>query len=98
MVAKGNVDKHRYSYGGGVKAVETEKWGRDTARSRYGSLKYENGAPRPADASRPQRLGDSGNLQAPGFRNDTSGWVRGEGGTAETKPNFDRGIRRPGKV
>jgi hypothetical protein len=98
MVAPGNVNKHRYGRDGIGKVVEEQKWGRDKARERYGPLKYEQGAPRPADASRPQRLGDSNNLQGPGYRNDTSGWVRGEGGTAETKPNFDRGIRRPGKV
>jgi hypothetical protein len=36
MVAKGNKDGHRYSYSGGVKAVEKSKWGHDVARQRYG--------------------------------------------------------------
>jgi hypothetical protein len=54
MVAKGNKDGHRYSYSGGVRAVEESKWGSNTARERYGSQKYEHGAPRPKDASYPQ--------------------------------------------
>ena len=43
------VDKHRYSYSGGVRAAEVGKWGREIARARYGALKYENGAPPPED-------------------------------------------------
>jgi hypothetical protein len=51
---KGNVNKHRNTYSNGIKATEEQKWGRDTARERYGSLKYEGGAPMPKDASAPQ--------------------------------------------
>jgi hypothetical protein len=92
------VDKHRYSYSGGVKAVEEQKWGRDTARERYGALKYESGAPPPEDRHAPQRLGDSNNLQGPNYMNRTpDNWVRGfdKSGveSAEGKPNFDKSKR-----
>src|SRR5215813_12957022 len=47
-----NTDKHRYTYSSGIKAVETEKWGRNKAYSRYGVPEYLDGAPRPPDNSR----------------------------------------------
>jgi hypothetical protein len=31
---------------------------------------------------------------APGYDNDASGWVRGAGGDATTKPGFDHGSRK----
>jgi hypothetical protein len=87
MVAKGNVDKHRHSVSG-LKVQEREKWGRDTARERYGSLKYENSPPpQPKDLTAPQ---DPSNARAPGYRNDHGNdWVRGAGESATGKPNFD---------
>jgi hypothetical protein len=93
MAESGNA-KHRKSYSSGVKAVERSKWGHNTARERYGSLKFENGAPPPKDQSGPQRLGDPNNLQGPGYHNDVaSDWRRGFGKngneSAEGKPNFD---------
>ena len=96
---RGNKDAHRYTYGGGVKAVEMEKHGRDLARQRYGALKYENGAPQPKDQHAPQRLGDSNNLQGPGYDNDhAKDWVRGfgKGGveSAEGYSAFDKSKRR----
>jgi len=95
MVAKGNVDKHRTSYSGGVKAVETEKWGRDTARERYGGTTKTFS--RPEIANKPQKLGDANNLQGPGYDNiRRKDWVRGYGknGTesAESMPNFRPGV------
>jgi hypothetical protein len=87
MVAKGNKDGHRYSYSGGVKAVEESKWGSNKAVERYGALRQPD--MRPKDASGPQRLGDSNNLQGPKYHNDTSGCVRAAGEDATTKPNFD---------
>jgi len=90
---KGNVDKHRMTYSRGVKAVETEKWGRDTARERYGSLKYEDGAPPPPIANKPQRLGDPNNLQGPKYDNiHRDDWIRGKGESAEGMPNFRPGV------
>jgi hypothetical protein len=88
MVAKGNADKHRYSMSG-LKVQEEEKWGRAKAEERgYGPLKFRDGAPRPEDQSRPQKLGDSNNLQGNRYSNDTpNDWRRG----ATTKPGFDRG-------
>jgi len=85
-----------YSYSSGIRAVEEQKWGRETARSRYGSLQYENGAPQPKDQSHPQRLGDSNNLQGPGYSNDVpeDSWLRGGGKGGEGKPYFDKGGRR----
>jgi hypothetical protein len=55
---------------------------------------------KPRDMSGPQRLGDANNLQGPGYSNDVANdWRRGGGASgAEGKPNFDRGLRRPGKV
>jgi len=95
---KGMKDSHRYSYSGGLKALESEKWGRNKARDLYGALKYENGAPQPKDQHAPQRLGDSSNLQAPGYDNNhAKDWVRGFGKngveSAEGKPGFDKGKR-----
>jgi hypothetical protein len=92
------VDKHRYSYSGGVKAQEEQKWGRAKAEERYGPLKYRDGAPRPEDRSEPQRLGDSNNLRGPDWKDDhPNDWVRGFGKngveSAEGKPNFDKGKR-----
>jgi len=90
------VDKHRYSYSGGVKAVEEQKWGRDTVRERYGALKNEDGAPPPEDRHAPQRLGDSNNLQGPSYQNivPSDSWLRGGGERqAEGKPNFHPGYK-----
>ena len=95
---KGNADKHRRSYSGGVKAVEEGKWGRETARARYGALEYENGAPPPEDRHAPQRLGDRNNLQGPNYQNRSpDNWVRGFGKngveSAEGKSNFHPGYK-----
>jgi hypothetical protein len=88
MVAKGNVDKHRYSYSGGVKAQETEKWGRDVAARRYGEPQSPNMGPK--DQSQPQFPEDQ-----PGDKsfNNVSGksWLRGAGEEATKKPGFDKG-------
>jgi hypothetical protein len=89
MVAPGNTNKHRQSYSGGVKAVEEQKWGRSTARERYGALKQSD--MKPTDASRPQRLGDANNLQGPGYANKhRNDWIRGAGESAEGKPGFGK--------
>src|SRR5215510_15143332 len=98
MVEKPNTDKHRYSYSGGVKAQEEQKWGRAKAEERYGPLKYRDGAPLPEDRHAPQKLGDANNLQGPNYVNRTpDNWLRGFGRngieSAENKPNFDRGHR-----
>jgi hypothetical protein len=94
MVAKGNKDSHRMTYSGGVKAVELEKWGRNTARERYGALDYENRPPPAAkNLSAPQRLGDSNNLRGPSNDVSPNSWLRG-GGERGYPPNFDRGSKR----
>ncbi len=93
-----NVDKHRRGVSG-LPAEETEKWGRNVARERYGELRHEDGAPSPEDRSQPQAAGDASAAGARprGFENDTAGWVRGARGepqtrneSAENRPNFDR--------
>jgi hypothetical protein len=90
MVAKGNKDAHRYTYSGGVKAQETEKWGRDTAARRYGEPRSPDMQPK--DASGPQAPEDK---HAANYSNDVKdGWLRGSGGTAENKPNFDHSRKR----
>jgi hypothetical protein len=99
MVAKGNKDGHRYSYSGGVKAVEESKWGHNTARERYGPLKQPDTTA--VDRSQPQKLGDRNNLQDPRYDNRTPNtWVRGfgKGGneSAETKPGYGKIQRRRG--
>jgi hypothetical protein len=91
MVDKGNVDKHRRSMSG-IKAVETEKWGRSTARERYGAPHQPN--MRPEDVHAPQRLGDRNNLQGPNYSNiHRDDWIRGRGESAEGKPNFHPGYK-----
>ena len=63
-----------------------EKWGRDTARERYG-------APNPGSmkAAEGQELPQSPeDKQGPKYANQTSGWVRGDGEDATNKPGFDK--------
>jgi len=84
------VDKHRYSYSGGVRAAEVGKWGREIARARYGALKYENGAPPPEDRHAPQH---PENKHGPNYMNRTpDDWRRGYGKSgvesAEGKPGY----------
>ena len=93
MVDRGNVNKHRTSYSNGVKAVEEQKWGRDTARERYGALKQPDTTA--VDRSQPQKLGDANNLQDPSYNNrHRNDWVRGfgKGGveSAEGKPGYGK--------
>jgi hypothetical protein len=95
MVAKGNKDGHRYSYSGGVKAVEESKWGHNTARERYGSPKFENGAPRPKDVSYPQFKQDQPAGRS--YNDVANDWRRGFGKngveSAEGKPGYVPGYR-----
>jgi hypothetical protein len=92
------IKKHRYSYSGGVKAVEEQKWGRDTARSRYGSLDFDQKPPLPPkDMSEPQFKATDG--RGPDWKDDTAkDWRVGFGKngveSAEGKPNFDKSKRR----
>jgi hypothetical protein len=73
-------------------AVETEKWGRSAARERYGQPQHENGAPPPKDESKPQRLGDSGNLRGKNTGSvPSNSWIRGGGAGGEGNPSY-----RPG--
>lgn len=65
-----------------------DKWGRRTARERYGKSGTGD-VNSPPDNSKPQKLGDSANLQGPDHDNDhPNDWVRGEGESAEGRPNF----------
>jgi len=92
MVAKGNKDGHRYSMSG-FSVQEESKWGRSTARKRYGEPR--DGAPAPADNSEPQQdpnvkrgswaagshsLGDV----------PVTDWKRAPGESAESKPYYDK--------
>src|SRR5262245_14031360 len=84
---KGCVDKHRSSMSG-LKAEETEKWGRQTARERYGALRDPN-MKAPEDCY-PQKLGDPNNLQGNYYDNDVrNDWRRAANEDATTKPGFD---------
>ena len=87
--------EHRYSREGVGKVVEEQKWGRDKARERYGALKYEDGASRPADKHLPQ---DPVDRHGPKYENRTpDNWLRGFGRngieSAEGKPNFKPGYK-----
>lgn len=55
-------------------AQNTEKWGKATAKARYGSTPTFKQPP--ADSNKPQFKEDA---QGPGYDNDTSGWVDGKG-------------------
>lgn len=70
-----------------------EKWGRKTARERYGKLDDPSMKPALWDAEKPQRLGDETNLQGPKYDDDqANNWVRGgPNESAESKPSFDKG-------
>src|SRR5262245_34242279 len=100
MVDKGNVDKYRRSMSG-LRVENKETWGRAKAVERYGKLDFRDGAPRPPDKSEPQFKQTDG--RGPDWRDNTAKDWRvgfGKGGTesAQGKPNFQAGIRRPGKV
>ncbi len=91
MVAKGHKDSHRYTYSGGVKAQEVEKWGRNKAAERYGEPRSPN--MKPPDQSEPQRLGDSNNLRGPDWQDDhRQDWIVGANEDGRP-PNFDKGKR-----
>jgi hypothetical protein len=86
---------HRRSMSG-LKVEEAEKWGRNTARSRYGSPEYEHGAPPPKDQEAPQGCGDPGAAGARPkdyFNDHPNNWVRGRNETAENKPGYLKGYR-----
>jgi hypothetical protein len=86
MVAKGNVDKHRHSMSG-IRVEEVEKWGRNTARERYGKL--DTPSMKAADGTKPQTPDAK---QGAGYRNEvpTSSWLRGGGESAEGKPYYNK--------
>lgn len=68
-----------------------DKVGRRRAESISGT-KPQGPAPRPAEANKPQRLGDSNNLWGPGYENEVANdWRRAAGESAEGKPNFKKG-------
>ena len=86
MVDKGNSDKHRVGItGNGLnKVVETEKWGINTARERYGKMAAS--PPPPKDMARPQFKQDQ---SVKGAGDVADGWLRGKGGSG-MGPNFQK--------
>jgi hypothetical protein len=92
VVDKGNVDKHRRTYSNGVKAVESEKWGRSKAREWVGAPTNQ-GMTKPEDRSAPQKLGDRNNLRGP-VNDHRDDWIRGRGEDATTMPNYLPGYRK----
>lgn len=70
----------------------TDKWGRKTARERYGSNSNQSLQPVDKEASYPQKLGDKNNLRGPDWQDDhANDWVRGgPNESAEGKPGFDK--------
>jgi hypothetical protein len=92
MVDRGNVDKHRHKMCG-LKVEEKQKWGRNTARERYGPLRQVD--MRPPDRSEPQKLGDVNNLRGPGWKGDTpNDFRRGAGEDATKRPGYVPGYRK----
>lgn len=84
---KGNENKHRTSIpkSGLGQVTETQKWGQETARQRYG--KRDDSGMEVKDTSRPQFKID----QATGTRGHTpESWVTGKNEDATTKPGFDK--------
>lgn len=65
---------------------DTSKWGKATAKSRYGSHPTFS----PPSGSE-QAIQCPEDKHGPKYDNDASGWVRGAGGTATNKPGFDKG-------
>jgi hypothetical protein len=93
MVQKGNKDSHRSTYSGGVKAVETSKWGADKARERYGELKTPD--MKPKDMSYPQFREDQ---RGPDWKDHTAkdwrvGFGKGPNESAEGYPGYVKGYR-----
>jgi hypothetical protein len=73
------------------KVVNSNAWGDAKANERYGG--GTKTFPPPEDRHAPQKLGDSNNLQAPGYANiHRNDWVRGNG----MKPNFQSGHKGKG--
>lgn len=72
-------------------AKNTEKWGRDTARERYGSVASPRSGTGLGDPNNeaPQNPEDK---RGPDYDNNTpDNWLRGMGkGEAEGKPSFDK--------
>lgn len=66
-------------------AKNVEKWGRATAKERYGVAKESGVTPAPSQQA-PQ---DPEDKHASGYDNDASGWVRGMG-KESPHPKFDR--------
>ena len=93
MVDRGNADKHRVGISGNglgkvlSKVVETEKWGINTARERYG--KMDASPPPPKDTSKPQFKND----QSSGRGHIADSWVTGKDGKG-MGPNFDYQSKR----
>lgn len=68
-----------------------DKWGRKTAKERYGTGGPNKIEPKFEDRSFPQKAGDVQNLQGPDFLDDhPNDWVRGKDESAEDKPDFKR--------
>jgi hypothetical protein len=77
------VDKRHRTSMSGIKVMEQTSWGLSKAQERYGKSEYVFGAPRPKGSPFPtDREG------RPADFNDTSGWVRAAGESAEGKPGY----------
>jgi hypothetical protein len=88
---KGNRDAHKYKYGGGINAVETQKWGRKTAAERYGQPQHLHGAPKATGSPFPKD--PEGRPGARNFNDTANDWRRGAGESAEGKPGYVKGYR-----
>jgi hypothetical protein len=78
---KGNKDSHRYTYSRGIKAQETQKWGRDTAARRYGEP--QSPSMRPKNESFPQFR--ESQRSDKGFNDVPNDWRRAAGEAGKAK-------------
>jgi hypothetical protein len=90
MVDRGNVDKHRHRIGS-LRVEEKQKWGRDTARERYGELRVPQEMNNPPHDCYPQFKQDQRLNKHYDHKND---WVRGAGGDATKRPGYVPGYRK----
>lgn len=67
-------------------AKDTSAWGKATAKARYGGA----GSAGMSVSDKLQKPQDPEDKHGPGYDNDTSGWVKGDG---KPYPHFDRGHR-----
>jgi len=93
----GHVDKHRHSISG-IKAEETQKWGQETAYSRYGVPRGQHETE--AHGLGPQHPQEPEDKHGPTYDNDCTkdwrvGFGKGSVESSEEKPGYVKSFRVP---